>query len=207
MMTPIDRTKYMDLGEVQSLRQTAEAEAALDAKHGRVKGVVTWALVDLATSTGLRVSELALLTVGDVDLKRRCLKVWRLKRRKPGRETLAIGPGLAQHLGEFITWKEAVGQAVGRKAPLLVGKRGPLGARGLEHAWHRIRERAGLPAELSIHSARHTVAVHQLKKTGNLRIVQKQLGHASPATTANMYADVSFEDMQASVSDLYSSGA
>jgi len=33
--------------------------------------------------------------------------------------------------------------------------------------------------------------------------VQKQLGHASPATTANMYADISFEDMQNGVTGLY----
>ena len=36
-----------------------------------------------------------------------------------------------------------------------------------------------------------------------LRQVQKQLGHAKPATTANMYADVSFEDMQAGVTGVY----
>ena len=47
------------------------------------------------------------------------------------------------------------------------------------------------------------MAVHLLKKTGNLRQVQKQLGHASPATTANMYADISFEDMQNGVTGLY----
>jgi site-specific recombinase XerC len=47
------------------------------------------------------------------------------------------------------------------------------------------------------------VAVHLLRKTRNLRQVQKQLGHASPATTANMYADVPFEDMQAGVEGLY----
>ena len=32
---------------------------------------------------------------------------------------------------------------------------------------------------------------------------RKQLGHASPATTANLYADVSFEDMQAGVTGVY----
>ena len=69
--------------------------------------------------------------------------------------------------------------------------------------WKSAIKRAGLPRELSIHSARHTMAVHLLRKTGNLRQVQKQLGHASPATTANMYADVSFEDMKAGVSGLY----
>ena len=58
----------------------------------------------------------------------------------------------------------------------------------------------------SIHSARHTVAVHLLRKTSNLRMVQKQLGHASPATTANLYADVRFEDMQEGLSGLYVDG-
>ena len=48
-----------------------------------------------------------------------------------------------------------------------------------------------------------TVAVHLLKKTGNLRQVQKQLGHASPATTANMYADVTFDDMREGIAGLY----
>lgn len=70
--------------------------------------------------------------------------------------------------------------------------------------WKAAIKRAGLPAELSIHSARHTLAVHLLKKTGNLRQVQKQLGHSSPTIAAAMYADVTFEDMQDGLSGLYS---
>ena len=31
----------------------------------------------------------------------------------------------------------------------------------------------------------------------------KQLGHASPATTANLYADVRFEDIQERLTGLY----
>ena len=50
-------------------------------------------------------------------------------------------------------------------------------------------------------------AVHVLQKTGNLRMVQKQLGHASPVTTANMYANVSFENMKSGVEDLYNENA
>ena len=54
-----------------------------------------------------------------------------------------------------------------------------------------------------IHIARHTMAVHLLRRSGNLRMVQKQLGHSNPTTTANMYTDVSFEDMRAVVDGLY----
>jgi site-specific recombinase XerD len=76
-------------------------------------------------------------------------------------------------------------------------------AHGPQRIWGRAIERANLPKEHSIHSARHTMAVHLLRRTGNLRQVQKQLGHSSPATTANLYADVPFEDMQNGVTGLY----
>jgi hypothetical protein len=47
------------------------------------------------------------------------------------------------------------------------------------------------------------MAVHLLKKTKNLWQVQKQRGYAAPATTASMYADISFEDMQEGGNGLY----
>jgi len=162
-----------------------------------VLGVHARMLVDLALSTGLRVGEMAALRIRDVDLKRGCLSVIRLKRKKKVKETLALGKDIAQHLREYIAW---TGE---KRGQLLVGSRGPLSAQGLQRVWKRSVKLAGLPKELSIHSARHTIAVALLRKTGNLRQVQKQLGHASAATTANIYADISFEDMQNGLNGLY----
>ena len=193
----IDRNKYMDIKEVKQLRTVTEAREITDLKAGRIGGVLAWMLVDLALSTGLRVSEMAALKVKDIDLKRGYLSVTRLKRKKKTRDTLALGKDIAQHLKEYIADMDL------KKGSLFVGSRGPLTAQGLQRIWKRSVKLAGLPKELSIHSARHTIAVHLLKKTGNLRQVQKQLGHASPATTANMYADISFEDMQNGVTGLY----
>ena len=203
MMAPIERDKYMDASELNRLRAVTEAHAIIDLKAGRMRGILTWCVVDLALGTGLRVSELAKIRVGDFDLKRRSLRVWRHKRKKHERETVAIGKALGEHLRQFIEWKRLVGQKTGKDAPLFVGKRGGLTPSGLQRIWITAVKRAGLPERLSIHSARHTIAVHMLKRTGNLRMVQKQLGHASPATTANMYADVSFEDMQNALDGLY----
>jgi site-specific recombinase XerD len=50
-------------------------------------------------------------------------------------------------------------------------------------------KKAKLPEHYSIHCARHTYATYLLHDTGNLRYVQKQLGHAQLAMTA-LYADV-----------------
>jgi len=211
-MAAIDRTKYMSVEEVKQLRTVTEARAIVDLRAGRVNGPLAWMVVDLALSTGLRVSEIAALNAEDVDLKRGCLSVARLKRRKPVRETLAIGKDLIGHLKAFLTWRSARVSDMDKtikkglaatKGALFVGCRGPLTAQGLQRIWKAAIKHASLPAELSIHSARHTIAVALLKRTGNLRQVQKQLGHSSPATTANMYADVPFEDMQNGVTGLY----
>lgn len=193
----IDRQKYLSRKEVKQLRTVTEAKAIVDLKKGRSKGLMQWMIVDMALSTALRVSELAALKIKNVDLKRGCLLVVRVKRKKQTTETLAIGKDLIQHLREYIKW-------TGRtKGKLFKGQRGSLTTQGLQQIWKAAIKQAGLPKELSIHCARHTLAVHLLKKTGNLRQVQKQLGHTSPVTTANMYADISFEDMQNGVTGIY----
>ena len=202
-MHAVDRTKYMDEQEAKVLLAVTENWAVRDLRAGRVTGPLAWVVVDTALQTGLRVSELARLTVGDFDAKRGALRVWRHKRKEHKQETMAIGRELVDHLNGFVTWKGLVGQPVKPTSPLFVGQRGALTAHGLQQVWKSATRRAELPAELSIHSARHTMAVHLLRKTGNLRQVQKQLGHTSPVTTANMYADVSFEDMQNGVNGLY----
>ena len=203
MMVPVDRSSYMDRDEVSRLRTVTEAWAITDLQAGRKTGVLVWAVVDTALQTGLRVSEIASLRYGDLDLCRGAIRVWRRKRRKPLRETLAISPQLVKHLRDFVEWKKLVGQPTGTEDALFVGRRGALTVFGLQKIWKSAVRRAGLRKELSVHCARHTVAVHLLRKTRNLRQVQKQLGHADPAITANMYADVSFEDMQAGMSGLY----
>ena len=86
--------------EARQLRTVTEARGIVDLRAGRVLGVHAWMLVDLALSTGLRVSEIAALNIRDVDLKRGCLSVVRLKRKKKVKETLALGKDIAQHLKE-----------------------------------------------------------------------------------------------------------
>jgi integrase len=199
----MDRQKYMDQREVKLLRAVTENQSIEDMKVGLIGAVLRWMIVDAAMSTGLRVAELAALRCGDVNLSRSCLTVTRSKRKKRKPETLAIGKDFAEHLREFMEWKSRVGQPTGKADALFMGKRGPLTRQGLQWIWRRAICLAALPPELSIHSARHTVAVHLLRKTRNLRHVQKQLGHASPTTTANMYADIPFEEMQAGVQGLY----
>ena len=152
-------------------------------------------LVDFALRTGLRVSEMARVKVEDINFKRGCLTVLRSKKKNTKPETLALGADLLEHLKEYVEDR--------KKGALFVGERGDMTTRGLQALWKSACKKAGLPESVSIHCARHTLAVTLLKKTSNLRAVQKQLGHADPKVTAAMYADISFEDMQDGVNGLY----
>jgi integrase len=221
----IDRKKYMSLEEVRQLRQATARWSDSDMKHGRRQGPLAWLLVDVALSTGLRVSEIARITIDDLDAKRSLLTVTRSKKRektgktledpKTGKrkpeykkkekaEPLNIGQDLCRHVREYIDTQRPESDS----RSLWIGKRGPLTPQGLEVLWKSAVASAGMKtpdgsAIYSIHAARHTMGYHLLRKTRNLRQVQKQLGHENPATTANMYTDVSDDDMRDGVTGLY----
>ncbi|MET4023803.1 tyrosine-type recombinase/integrase [Bradyrhizobium sp. S3.2.12] len=58
-------------------------------------------------------------------------------------------------------------------------------------------KKAGVDAR--IHDLRHTTGMRTLRKTGNLRVVQKILGHTDIAITAKFYTDATVEDMRAAM--------
>ena len=59
--------------------------------------------------------------------------------------------------------------------------------------------KAGIEGLRPMHDFRHTAAKRTLRATGNLRLVQRLLNHASPATTAE-YAQATLEDLREGMS-------
>lgn len=75
----------------------------------------------------------------------------------------------------------------------------PMGGHGLHSWWYRCLADAGVTASgvergERMHKARHTAGQRVLDKTGNLKAVQKLLGHASIQTTGDVYTD--WDDFQ-----------
>ncbi len=63
--------------------------------------------------------------------------------------------------------------------------------------WWKLKEKLGIRDELRIHDLRRTVAEDVWEATHDLRIVQAQLGHRSPTTTARYLANkISLQDLQ-----------
>jgi integrase len=66
-----------------------------------------------------------------------------------------------------------------------------------EHSWFdRALEAAALP-NMTIHDLRHTAASLAISAGGNVKAVQKMLGHASAAMTLDVYADLFDDDLDA----------
>ena len=82
---------------------------------------------------------------------------------------------------------------VGSHPALWVTERcGRLSKRSANEAFETAREAAGLPAELDLHSLRHSMITHLVEFDYPEKFVQDQAGHATASSTA-IYTGVSDE--------------
>ena len=193
----ITREKFLSNQEQKKLLKVCKERSDKDRRAGRRTGVVRYMLVHIALNSGLRVSEIAALKIGDLHFNgmENYLIVQRGKSGK--KRDVYLDQSLVKHLVEFKAIKECDwNEAIDVEAPLFSGRGGRhYTTTALEISFKKAIEAAGLSMRYSIHSSRHTYATLLLAKTGNLRFVQKQLGHSS-ITTTSLYADVMPEQNQ-----------
>lgn len=83
----------------------------------------------------------------------------------------------------------------------------PKGEHGMHLWWYRCLARAGVvPQGVTsgerMHKARHTAGQRVLDATGNLKAVQKLLGHSSIQTTGDVYADWDVDQLAATMAQV-----
>ena len=201
----LDREKFLSEAEVRKLRRTVEDKALADLQKGRTTWPRFWMVVDLGASAGLRVSEIANLKIGDLYLNTR---EPRLRVTGKGNRTrdVFISRDLLKHLSGFLEWKRTMEEPLDNHDFLLVSSHGKAySTRALQYAFKVSLVVAGLPHYYSIHSLRHSYGTYLYQRTKDLRLVQKQLGHASIATTT-VYADVTVEQTLEAVNGLFEEG-
>ena len=128
---------------------------------------------------GLRLSEAASLQVTDVDGQRALVRV----RGKGARERYVPLPEpLLLQLREF--WKTHRSRPWLFPAPKSGNPSRPLSRKSIQEAFGAARQRSGLSKHPTVHTLRHSYATHLLEVGVNLRLIQANLGHLSPRTTA-----------------------
>ena len=167
---------YLRLEDVERLLNQPDSKTA--------KGLRDRGMLEVLYSTGLRVSELVSLRVGDLDSKAgcvRCIGKGDKERIVPvGRKALAM---VDKYLHE--ARPELLRQAkVTNATALFVNRRGVALSRvGVWKILSAYGRRAGLRVALTPHMLRHSFATHLLERGADLRSVQLMLADADISTT------------------------
>ena len=144
------------------------------------------AILELLYATGMRISELSGLTLPDIDLGRRRLRV--LGKGRKERE-LIFGRPAAAALGSYLIGarpylaSRAPASGLAGDAAFLNAAGGALTSRGARLIVARWVGATQVGGRTSPHTLRHTFATHLLEGGADLRTVQELLGHASAQTT------------------------
>ena len=134
-------------------------------------------------AAGLRISEVVRLTAGDLNSKRLVIHVRQAKGHKD--RYVMLSEQLLNILRNY--WK--------RKRPagnlLFPGPKPdrPITVRSVQRAFRDAAEQAGLDADVSPHTLRHSFATHLLEQGIDIRVIQQLLGHSNINSTAR-YARV-----------------
>lgn len=133
------------------------------------------AILEVLYSSGVRVSELTGLDLGDVDLSSGTIKVL----GKGGKERVAyLGDYARASLGAYLKLRGDLG------GPLFTGSRGTrLTPRSVQRLVKRCVAASGINKTPTPHALRHTFATHLLDAGVDLRAIQEMLGHSKLSTT------------------------
>jgi integrase/recombinase XerD len=188
------------LPKALSLEQV-QAMLAVPATDNEV-GVRDVALMELLYGTGIRISEAVSLDVDEVD------RLVRARAGEPAPGLRVLGKGGKERivpvgsyaraaLDAYLVRGRPILAAAGRGNPaLFLNTRG--GRLSRQSAWAILRsvaEKAGITADVSPHTLRHSYATHLLDGGADVRVVQELLGHAS-VTTTQIYTLVTIDHLR-----------
>ena len=164
-------------------------------------------LIALIACTGLRWGEATALTVGDVNLTSRMLRVhsaWKMgegSRREIGTPKTTKSHRTVGFRSELLPAIEPLVRGRAKSDYLFTTTRGTVITHGHFHArvWQPACERAGLEPPPTIHGLRHYHASFLVSQGVPLPVVQLRLGHEDISTTIGTYSHLMPATVQAAV--------
>ena len=147
------------------------------------------AIAELFYSSGLRLSELQGIDIGDISIKERSCRV--VGKGNKTRD-LPIGRQAVKSLRDWILIREKY--STESDLAIFINKQGKrLSNRSIQARLKKLSTERGLPA-VHPHMLRHSFASHILESSGDLRAVQEMLGHADIGTT-EIYTKLDFQHL------------
>jgi integrase/recombinase XerD len=179
----------------------AEVEALLAAPDRKTpRGLRDAAMLEVLYATGLRVSELVSLRLGDLHLDAGYVRCWGKGNKE---RVVPLGGEAEAKLHRYLAEARPVLLRGLRTDVLFVNHRG--GTLSRQGFWKNLKAygaTAGVGRNLSPHVVRHAFATHLLENGADLRSLQILLGHADISTT-QIYTHVNRERLKRIYEDFH----
>ena len=145
-----------------------------------LKGSRDKAMLELLYATGLKVSEIVALNIGEIDLESATLCI---KDTQDNQRVIPVGSMAIESLNHYIkTYRED--QEDNSEAPLFINYSGNrLTRQGFWKIMKQYTKRSNIDKIITPHTLRHSFAVHLIENGADLKTVQEILGHSDLSTT------------------------
>ncbi len=151
-----------------------------------LKGYRDKAMLELLYATGIRVTELISLNVGDVNLSAGFIKCENNGKLR----IIPLYPAAVQALSEYVTEVRPKMISDPEELSLFVNING--GRMSRQGFWKIVKvyqEKAQIDKDITPHTLRHSFAAHLLENGADLRSIQEMLGHSDISST-QIYAQL-----------------
>ncbi|MCQ2519541.1 MAG: site-specific tyrosine recombinase XerD [Lachnospiraceae bacterium] len=174
--------------KIPEILTTQEVFRLLEQPKGdQPKEVRDKAMLELLYATGIRVTELITLKVSDVNLQLGYINCKDAHKER----TIPIGHTAKDSLAKYIKEARTTMIADDKCEELFVNCSGePMSRQGFWKLIKYYAKKAGIEADITPHTLRHSFAAHLVENGADLKSVQEMLGHSDISTT-QIYANMS----------------
>lgn len=133
-------------------------------------------LLAFAYSAGLRMNELRLLKIADVDIHRKQIHIKQGKGKKD--RYVVLSHFIAQKLQSYLDECKPQVYLFEGQTPFE-----PMGERSIQYVINEALQKTVIKKQASMHTLRHSFATHLLEDGVNIQSIQQALGHSDMRTT------------------------
>ncbi len=145
------------------------------------------AMLELMYGCGLRVSEVINLTINDIDINNRFIRIM----GKGSKERIVpLGEYAINYLEEYLQIRDSLLKQRSCDKLFLNNHGLAMSRQGFFKNLKKLLKEKGLNPDVSPHTLRHSFATHLINRGADLRSIQEMLGHSDISTT-KIYTEVS----------------